>query len=39
MSQSSRRSFVKRGLAQARVIEFRMSQRADDLAALLSEPR
>lgn len=30
--------FVKRGLAQARVIEFRMSQRADDLAALLSEP-
>jgi uncharacterized protein YciI len=30
--------FVTRGLATARIVEFRMSQRADDIAALLVEP-
>jgi uncharacterized protein YciI len=28
--------FVRRGLAEARVIEFRASQRADDVAALIA---
>ncbi len=30
--------FVKRGLAQARVIEFRLSQRAEDIAAAFATP-